>query len=226
MNAMAVVFLRWLAPALGVLLGVLGFYTAETNLVGWLLFVAGVAYAAGTIIVAHVLKRNFWEANATGLVTHMERGDRSFWLISAAMAAVFLLSPLEFIFLRGRQLPLQWLEIAGLGLGLLGAGLFVWARRVLGGSYSGKPEVREAQPLVRRGPYRLVRHPAYAAYLLMCAGLAVGYASLAGALGLALLMVPAVLWRIRLEEHLLSAQFGRAYGEYAQHTKRLIPGVW
>ncbi len=215
MHHIAILLVRILSPALGVLLGLLGFATLGTNMLGWFLFVAGVLYAAGAVIVAYVLRRNFWEAQATGLVTHAEAGDRSFWLLTLAMAAVFYLPPLEFLYLRANGVPAGWLEVAGACVAILGGVLFLWARRS-----------RMQQPLKPEGPYRVLRHPAYAGYLLAGLGLALGYSSLWGAAALLLLLLPAVLWRIQVDEKLLQVKFGSQFADYASRTKRLIPGVW
>ena len=218
MHQIAVLLVRVLSPALGVLLGLLGFATLGANLLGWFLFVAGVIYAAGAVIVAYVLRRNFWEAQATGIVTHAEAGDRSFWLLAAAIAAVFYLSPLEFLYLRISGVRAGWLEIVGACLACLGAVVFLWARR--------KPAASDPGVVKQAGPYRFVRHPAYAGYLLAGLGLVLGYASIWGAAALLLLLLPAVLWRVQVEEKMLAARLGTQYGAYASKTKRLIPGVW
>lgn len=219
MHQIAVLLVRILSPAFGVLLGLLGFATLGANLLGWFLFVAGVVYAAGAVIVAYVLRRNFWEAQATGIITHAEAGDRSFWLLTVALAAVFYLSPLEFLYLSADRMRADWLEIAGACVACLGAAVFLWARRTPAGSHAGEP-MRQA------GPYRFVRHPAYAGYLLAGLGLVLGYASVWGAAALLLLLLPAVLWRVQVEEKMLAGRLGTQYGVYASKTKRLIPGVW
>lgn len=215
MHHIAILFVRILSPALGVLLGVLGFATLSENLLGWFLFIAGVLYAAGAVIAAYILRRNFWEAQATGLVTHVGSGDRSFWWLTAGMAAVSYLSPLEFLYLRTGSSATSWFELAGVCLALLGVLLFLWAR--------GN---RQGQLLKATGPYRFLRHPDYAGYVLAGLGLSIGYASLWGAAAMLLILLPAVLWRIRLEERLLRASFGEQFIEYASRTSRLIPGVW
>ena len=38
--------------------------------------------------------------------------------------------------------------------------------------------------------------------------------------------IPAIIYRIRIEEQALGNWFGDAYAEYAERTKRLIPGLW
>jgi protein-S-isoprenylcysteine O-methyltransferase Ste14 len=79
--------------------------------------------------------------------------------------------------------------------------------------------------LVTSGPYRYVRHPAYAAFpfLMVGGGLALG-SWLAALIGL-LLVLP-VLRRAALEDRVLREQL-EGYAAYAQQVRyRMFPGVW
>jgi protein-S-isoprenylcysteine O-methyltransferase Ste14 len=79
--------------------------------------------------------------------------------------------------------------------------------------------------LVTAGPYRFVRHPAYAAcpFLFVGVGLALG-SWLAALIGL-LLVLP-ILRRTALEDRVLREQL-EGYAAYAQQVRyRLFPGVW
>ena len=79
--------------------------------------------------------------------------------------------------------------------------------------------------LVTSGPYRFVRHPAYAAapFLFVGGGLALG--SWLAVLESVLLIVP-LLRRTAQEDRLLRAQLA-GYADYARKVRyRLLPGVW
>lgn len=87
-------------------------------------------------------------------------------------------------------------------------------------------QVQEGHQVVRSGPYRFLRHPSYAGLLLAMVGLGLthhNFASLAALVGCCLI---GVLYRIRVEERVLRSELGAAYTEYADHTPRLVPGVW
>ena len=226
MNPIAVLFLRAVAPGLGVLLGLLGFATLELNVVGWFLFLAGLLYTAGTVILVYVRKVEFWEPQANGRVAQAESGNRSFWLLTAGMIAVLYLSPLEFLYRRVESFSTDLPEAAGAILVVAGCGLIAWARGALGVFYSGHPSVLEGQTLVHNGPYRLIRHPAYAGYLLAALGVALGYASTLGAVALVFVLLPAVVLRINIEEGLLRAHFGAQFEAYSLKTRRLVPWAW
>ena len=79
--------------------------------------------------------------------------------------------------------------------------------------------------LITGGPYRYVRHPAYAAapFLFVGTGLALGswFASLIG-----VLLVSAILWRTAREDRVMRDHLA-GYDAYAEKVRyRLLPGVW
>jgi len=226
MSRPAAIFLLIVAPGLAVLLALLGLETLRTNLLGWFLLLTGIIYAAGIAIEGYVRKEEFWESKQSGDNLQEERGDRSFWLISLGIMTVFFLSPIEYLYLATFQPHTVWMESIGVGLVLLGSTLFVWARRTLGIQYSGHVSVKKEQELVQSGPYRIVRHPAYAGYLFMALGLALGYSSLLGFVSTLLILLPATVYRIRVEDRLLAENFGTQFEEYVRKTKRLLPGIW
>ena len=79
---------------------------------------------------------------------------------------------------------------------------------------------------MQAGPYRYVRHPGYAGFMLMGLGIAVGFSSVIGLAAVALVLLPGLVYRMNAEEKLLIEQFGDEYRDYARRAKRLIPGVW
>ena len=226
MSRPATIFLLILTPVLAVFLAILGVETLHTNLLGWFLLLTGIIYTVGIVIDGFVRKEEFWNSGRDGTYLLEERSDRSFWLITLGLLAVFYLSPLEYLYFATFQPRTAWIESIGVGLVLLGSTLFVWARRTLGKQYSGHVSVKKEQELVQSGPYRIIRHPAYAGYLFMALGLALGYSSLLGFVSTLLILLPATVYRIRVEDRLLAEHFGTQFEEYVRRTKRLLPGIW
>jgi protein-S-isoprenylcysteine O-methyltransferase Ste14 len=114
-----------------------------------------------------------------------------------------------------------------LGIGLMIAGILVrqWSIAVLGRYFSRTVGVQEGQAVVDRGPYRLVRHPAYTGSLLTMVGLGFVLQSWGAVLVLIAFFGVAFGYRIHVEEAVLTSKLGDEYVAYAKKTKRLIPYV-
>lgn len=111
--------------------------------------------------------------------------------------------------------------VAGMLLMLAGTVVSQTARLFLGRRFALMPANRG---IVRGGPYRYVRHPVYAGWLILAAGYVLTYPALRNA-AVALLAVPFMAWRIVLEERLLGQDADyRAY--CAEVRFRLLPGVF
>ena len=226
MSHVAVFFLVVLTLGLSLLLAFFGFATIQSNILGWFLLLMGLVYLFGVIIVYWIRGIRFWEPRANGKTIKEEQKDSSFWSIVVGMIAAFYLPPVEFLYFKKILSQSLWLQIIGWMLVLCGSVLFVWARRTLGNYYSGHVSVMEGQPLMQDGPYRFVRHPAYLGYLLIAVGVAAGYSSLIGLAVILLVLLPAVIYRLSVEDTFLAEHFGDEFRAYARNTARLIPRVW
>jgi protein-S-isoprenylcysteine O-methyltransferase Ste14 len=125
-------------------------------------------------------------------------------------------------------LPIDWraqyFVVAIIVVLVLASLMFVTAAvRTLGKQWSLQARVLEHHELIRRGPYRIVRHPIYTGMfgMLIASSLAQGHW-----LGLVIASVVYYLgtvMRIRSEEKLLREQFGSQYDEYARQVPAFIP---
>jgi protein-S-isoprenylcysteine O-methyltransferase Ste14 len=80
--------------------------------------------------------------------------------------------------------------------------------------------------LIYHDPYRYIRYPAYAAYIIMSLGITIGYSSLVGLFSIPLGLFPGLIYRINVEERILATEFSKQYDQYVKTAKRLIPGIW
>jgi protein-S-isoprenylcysteine O-methyltransferase Ste14 len=114
-------------------------------------------------------------------------------------------------------LGMDWLFT---GLQLAGSILAIWGALYLGRSFGIVAANRGVQA---NGPYRFVRHPIYAAYLLSLTGYLLASPSPSNLLVVTLHVV-AQVQRVRAEETVLMRDPG--YCAYAQRTAhRLVPGL-
>ena len=106
---------------------------------------------------------------------------------------------------------------------VVGVGLAIWARTILGRNWSGRPATKEGHELITDGPYRLVRHPIYTGMLLAM----LGTFFIAGLPGLLVFIAfsGVAIYRIRVEERLMVQLFGDKYEQYRKRTKALVPFV-
>ena len=101
-----------------------------------------------------------------------------------------------------------------------------WSFKVLGEYFTHTVMVSSDQPVITSGPYRLLRHPSYTGILLASVGAGLASANWLALIGVTLLTLTPLLWRIRVEEHALLATVGDRYRSYTAQHKRMVPLVW
>jgi protein-S-isoprenylcysteine O-methyltransferase Ste14 len=110
------------------------------------------------------------------------------------------------------------------GLIVAGLALCIWARRTLGGNWSGSVTVKDDHELVQVGPYRRIRHPIYTGVLLMILGTGLAAGQVHGLLAFPISLI--ALWlKSRVEERWMTAEFGERYVAYRMSSWALIPYV-
>lgn len=148
--------------------------------------------------------------------TRLDRGTFEFYSasrIATALSALWLA-------------PAQGLPqiVVGGGMVILAAAFRVQSIRTLGAAYSHRIRVIDNHQIITSGPYRLIRHPAYAGMLLAHLGFCIAFFNWVTLALLAVALTPAVVLRILHEEKVLMGIEG--YPAYAATRKRLIPAVW
>jgi protein-S-isoprenylcysteine O-methyltransferase Ste14 len=118
------------------------------------------------------------------------------------------------------------LRMAGVAVMWLGLALRVWAIAALGGGFRTTVEVEPGQAVVSSGPYAWLRHPSYAGLLLIVAGFGAALGNWLSLAACVVLPLPAIVWRIHVEEAELNRVLGQAYRTYQSDRARLIPGLW
>lgn len=126
-------------------------------------------------------------------------------------------------FPAGARLPTLWI---GMVMMVAGIALRWWSIRVLSRWFTVDVAIHPDQQLVRAGPYCLLRHSSYTGALLTFYGFALGLGNWLSLLLVVVLVTLGFLWRIRVEERVLSEAFPVDYPVYARTTKRLAPHIW
>ncbi|MEJ2747482.1 MAG: isoprenylcysteine carboxylmethyltransferase family protein [Anaerolineae bacterium] len=136
-------------------------------------------------------------------------------------ALLLLILAILFMLISGSLLSWSPIVIAGQ---LLAVVLAVWARRSFGTAQFNIHAEPISKSLISKGPYRFIRHPMYAAALLLI------WASISGHVSpltiiMGILVTMAIIVRIITEEKLLQISYPD-YTAYAGRTKRIIPFVF
>jgi len=111
----------------------------------------------------------------------------------------------------------------GVALGICGLGLRLWAVLTLRDRYTRTLLVQDEHSVERGGPYQWVRHPGYLGSLLCLNGIAVASGNSVTLLASLATTWGAYSYRIRVEDAMLVAAFGRFYGEYRRQVRALVP---
>jgi protein-S-isoprenylcysteine O-methyltransferase Ste14 len=102
---------------------------------------------------------------------------------------------------------------------------FIAATKAMGRNWSVVARTRSDHQLIRTGPFAVVRHPIYLALFLYMLSFGIAF----GHLGQFLVAVPLYLVgaiiRIREEEKLLRAQFGKDHARYVREVPAFIPFI-
>ncbi len=123
------------------------------------------------------------------------------------------------------EMPL-WLSILGVIIGIMSLLLFVWVHLSLGKFFTYKIQITKNQELVKKGPYKYVRHPMYSAFILLHISVILitynWFIASTWSFGLFVVLV----FRIGKEERLLLEKFSTDYSSYMKETGRFFPRIF
>lgn len=136
---------------------------------------------------------------------------------------VYIIKP-EWLAFANLSLP-TWLRWAGVGIALAGFALLQWAQVTLANNWSDTPRMMKEQVLITCGPYRMIRHPIYTAFILILGStLFISSNWLIGLCWIGMTTIE-VVSRINFEEPLMVESFGDEYRAYMRQTGRLFPKI-
>lgn len=142
-------------------------------------------------------------------------------MITSALPLAFVIASIAVLGITGNLLSSSPFVIAAQ---LAAVGLAVWARRSFQAGTFRVSAAPAGTAIIRRGPYRVLRHPMYSAALLFIWTAVVSHRSLLTfAIGIAVTAV--AITRVYAEERLLRAQYAD-YGDYMRATNALLPFVF
>jgi len=166
-------------------------------------------------------------------LVEMKKSIKEDWTVLPFLALTilgFIAAVIDFVYRQ--NFNFQIFAIIGLFLLLTGGLIRMKARLELKkkagfDSLTGTAQLQivEKHQLVKDGLYKRIRHPLYLGEILRNLGFAVIFSSVYGTL-IVLLASIFLLFRIEIEEKMLSCLFGEEYRKYKRTTKRLIPYIY
>jgi protein-S-isoprenylcysteine O-methyltransferase len=96
----------------------------------------------------------------------------------------------------------------------------------LGRLFTLRVSIAPGHRLVRSGLYRFLRHPSYTGLLLAVGGIAFAFNDWATLVAALAPMVPAIVYRLRIEERALEHAFPDEWRGYCRSTWRLVPWLY
>lgn len=115
---------------------------------------------------------------------------------------------------------IAWL---GVGLGVVGLLLRLWALLTLRQRYTRTLRVEEGHLVERGAAYKLVRHPGYLGSLMCLNGLGLASGNAVVLLATLVATILAYTYRIHVEEEMLVTAFGASYERYQREVPALLP---
>ena len=114
----------------------------------------------------------------------------------------------------------------GLSVIVIGMLIRFYAIWLLGRLFTVNVTIREGHTVKKDGIYRMVRHPSYSGSLLSFVGFGLSLNNWISLFTITIPVAAAFIYRIKIEERLLIAQFGDDYLDYKKETYYLIPWIY
>ena len=101
-----------------------------------------------------------------------------------------------------------------------------WAVFTLRRFFSLSVIIESKQSIVKNGPYKLIRHPAYTGTILTLVGISISIRSITSILTALVIISIVYGYRIKIEEKTLINSFGNEYLDYIKNTWKIIPFIF
>lgn len=115
---------------------------------------------------------------------------------------------------------------AALVMMFAGLGLRVWAVVTLGRYFTWFITVYDDHKVIRTGPFRFIRHPAYCGALFLFVGTLLFLHAWIGAALSTVFQLFAYVRRIHYEEQMMIERLGEPYRVYTREVRALMPLLW
>jgi protein-S-isoprenylcysteine O-methyltransferase Ste14 len=146
--------------------------------------------------------------------------------LSSILALIYaIIDFIEYQFTR-MQLLEPGIIIAGFIIFGLNTVIRYHSITTLGHYFNLRVAIYQEHNLVTKGIYKRIRHPMYLSALLNIIALSLIFSSWGALVIMLFTVLPAIYYRIKIEEDFLLTHMGSQYKTYMEQSNRMIPGIW
>jgi len=159
----------------------------------------------------------------------IEDDDRkSYIYLQLTFMIALLFATIDFVGLHYTRIMSLEPYIIYFGFGLFVVSCLVrwWGFKSIGKYFNPRVAVYENHKLITTSAYKHIRHPLYLGSLLSFIAIPMVFNSWGALIIMIFTTLPALIYRINVEEELLVRHFGNTYRDYIKRTKKVIPGLW
>ncbi len=134
---------------------------------------------------------------------------------------VFFAPPIEFFIVK-RQIN-YYISVTAFLIYIIGMILWLWAMKTLGKFWSTEIEIRDNHPLIKKGPYKYMRHPHYLFIFCELFGLPLIPNAYYSLIVIAIIFIPLIVLRTVYEEKAMIEKFSNEYLKYKKEVWAFFP---
>ncbi len=157
-----------------------------------------------------------------------DEDNRSFIYLQITFLLALFYAAIDFVELGITRYRLLEPHIFYIGFALFILSCLVrwWGISSIGKFFNQRVALYEDHKLITDGAYKKIRHPLYLGDLLGFISITMILNSWGALLIILCTTMPALIYRIKIEEKFMLKHFPAEYLSYMKETKRLIPGLW
>jgi len=173
--------------------------------------------------LSEILLNRFFRSSSHSKNNQDKGSIRIIWITIGLANSIGIISALFFEIPVSKSIIMPYFGLSIVLSGMIFRFISIFT---LGKFFTVDVTIQKNHQLIKDGVYRFIRHPSYLGSIISFIGFGL---SLNNWISLFMISVPvtiAMLYRIKVEEKLLTEQFGSIYIEYVAKTYKLIPWLY
>ncbi len=145
-------------------------------------------------------------------------------LVLSTISLIAIILGVFQIFTIGYSPEVKNIRLAGLLAYIIFSWIQVWAYKSLGEVYTQEIMILRDHKLIKKGPFKIIRHPQYLSQIVLDLGAGIALMSYI-VIPIAIIEIPFLIMRAQLEDKLLQKNFKNEFSEYKKRSGFMIPFI-